>query len=119
MHRSSALFVFLFIFQLSFAQTFQVFKGDTINRRDAKGVKQGIWRKYFPNDTLFTESTFKNGKRTGIFKTCYKSGAVKSILKYRGLTDVSDATFYFEKGKVEATGKYFYKVKDSMWTYYN
>src|SRR5689334_22489941 len=83
MHRCVALCAFFLTFQFNFAQSFKVFKGDTINRVDNKGLKQGVWRYYYPTDTLFTESTFKNGKRTGIFKTCYKKGTVKSLLKYR------------------------------------
>jgi antitoxin component YwqK of YwqJK toxin-antitoxin module len=56
-------------FSLAQGQTFQVFKGDTINRRDKEGKKQGIWRKYYSNDTLCSESTFKYGRHTGEFKT--------------------------------------------------
>src|SRR6185503_2152049 len=89
------------------AQTFQVFKGDTINWRDKAGLKQGIWRKYYSTDTLCSESAFKNGRHVGSFKTWYKSGKLQSNLVYRGLTEVSFATIYHEDGStVKAKGKY-------------
>jgi len=101
------------------AQTYQVFKGDTINRRDKKNLPQGVWKKYYPTDTLFSECVFNNGKRVGVCRTYYKSGKPQSVLTYRGLTDACDAKIFFEDGKLKAKGKYIDKEKDSIWTYYD
>ena len=76
----------LFISATGSAQKFNIFKGDTINRTDAKGLKQGIWKKYYSNDVLFSEGVYKDGKHTGTFKTFYKSGKPQSILKFREMT---------------------------------
>ena len=62
------------------AQTFVVFKGDTINRKDAKGLKQGIWKKFYRTDSLFSITSFKDNKQTGTTKFYYESGKLKSTL---------------------------------------
>ena len=106
---------------LSSAQTHQVFKGDTINRKDKNNLPQGLWKKYYPPpaDALFSEGVYKNGKHTGTFHTYYKSGKLQSVMNYRGVTEVCSATIYFEDGKIKAKGKYIDKNKDSLWTYYS
>ena len=76
-------------YSISSAQTYNVFKGDTINRTDSKGLKQGLWKKYFSNDTLFSEGVYKNNIHTGTFKTYYKSGKTQSILKFRGISEIN------------------------------
>ena len=35
------------------------------------------------------------------------------------MTEVSDATYYFESGKLKGKGKFIGQGKDSLWTYYN
>lgn len=103
------------------AQTYQVFKGDTVNRRDKNNLPQGLWKKYYPppSDELFSEGVYKNGKHTGTFRTYYKGGKLQSTLTYRGISEVCDAKLLFEDGKLKAKGKYNDKVKDSLWTYYD
>jgi antitoxin component YwqK of YwqJK toxin-antitoxin module len=100
-------------------QTFQVFKGDTINRIDLKGRKQGLWKKYYQTDTLFMEGVYKDGKHSGTFKTYHKNGQKQSVLKFRGLTEVSDAVLYNDSAQLIAKGKYIVHDKDSVWIYYN
>ena len=41
-------------------QPYNVFRGDTINRTDAKGLKQGVWKKYYANDSLFSTGQYKD-----------------------------------------------------------
>jgi len=102
------------------AQTFQVFKGDTINRRDAKGLQQGTWRKYYKNDTLASEMHFRSGRHDGIFRTYSETGKLLTEVKYRpGYQEIGDATIFYENGTVKAKGKYINKQKDSAWTYYD
>lgn len=101
------------------AQTYKVFKGDTINRIDAKGQKQGLWRKYYDTDTLFSEGTFKNSHHSGTFRTFYKNGKPQSILKFRGNSEISDAELFNEKGGILAHGKYIDHLKDSLWIYFD
>src|SRR5438045_2291720 len=109
------LFLLIFLcFSLELqAQSFQIYKGDTINRRDKNGLKQGVWKRYYPNDTLFSESIFKDGKHIGNFKTYTQNGNLQSDLHYRGISEISDAMLYYPNGSVEAKGKYVGQKKDS------
>ncbi len=104
---------------LSEAQDFKVFKGDTINRTDAKGFKQGIWRKYYDNDQLFSETVFKNDKPVSATKSFYKTGEKQGIMTYDKNGKTARMTGYWPNGKVKAKGKYISQQKDSTWKYYN
>jgi antitoxin component YwqK of YwqJK toxin-antitoxin module len=101
------------------AQTYKVFKGDTINSVDAKGKQQGLWRKYYPNDSLFSEGHYKDGKHIGTFNTFHRNGQRQSVLRFRGLTEISDAILYNDSAQMIAKGKYINKNKDSLWVYFD
>src|SRR3954462_4526005 len=95
--RAASILIFISLFKLCCeAQTFKVFKGDTINRVDAKGLKQGLWRKYYSTDTLFSEGVYKNGIHTGTFNSFHKNGKKQAVLKYRGLSEINDAQLFNE-----------------------
>lgn len=113
------LFLICLLTTTASAQKYNVFKGDTINRTDAKGLKQGLWRKYYSNDVLFSEGVYVNGKHSGTFRTYYKSGKPQSILVFRGLTEISDAQIFSEDSGLMAKGKYIDKEKDSLWFCYD
>lgn len=109
----------LFAFGLS-AQTFQVYKGDTINRRDASGKQQGIWRKYYKNDTLASEMFYRSGKHYGAFRTYSEKGKLQTEVMFRpGLMEIGDGKIFYENGTVKAQGKYVNRQKDSVWNYYD
>jgi antitoxin component YwqK of YwqJK toxin-antitoxin module len=103
----------------SSAQDFRVFKGDTINRTDAKGLKQGVWKRFYDNDQLFSESVFKNGKAVGTTKTWYKTGEIQGILVHDKDGKTSRMNSYWPNGKRKAIGKYVNQEKDSVWTFFN
>src|SRR4051812_41764963 len=96
--RNYIVLLFILIVSASSAQTFSVFKGDTINRTDAKGKKQGVWKRYYPTDTLFLETVFKDGIHIGTMKTWHPNGKLQSVLKYKGNTDIANATVYSDTG---------------------
>jgi antitoxin component YwqK of YwqJK toxin-antitoxin module len=103
-----------------YAQTFQVFKGDTINCRDASKKQQGVWRKYYKNDTLASEMFYKNGRHYGTFRTFSENGKLQTEVKYRpGYMEIGDGKIFYEDGTVKAKGKYVNKQKDSTWSYYD
>ena len=109
----------LFVSTKTQGQTFQVFKGDTINRIDAKGQKQGLWRKYYSTDSLFSEGKYKDNIPVGTFMSYHKNGKVQAKMVYRGMTEICKAEIFAEDGKLKAKGKYINKTKDSLWTYYS
>ena len=120
MKNKLAVFFLCFAVLGTQAQTFQVFKGDTINRRDASGKQQGIWRKYYQNDTLASEMQFYYGRHTGAFRTYSPEGKLQTEVIYRpGYMEIGDGKIFYEDGTIKAKGKYFDKQKDSIWTYYD
>lgn len=117
--RKWILYVLLLSFTPSaFAQSYKAFKGDTINRTDAAGKKQGLWKKYYPGDTLFSEGSYKNDVPTGTFRTYYKNGHKQAVIKYRGATGEGVATVFSDTGSIMAQGKYLFQKKDSTWIYF-
>jgi len=118
------LFIFLYLVSVHFAVaqgggSYQVFKGDTINRTDARGLKQGLWRKYYRTDTLCSETLFKNDKPYGVSRTWYENGKLKAevIFETKDVRRAAGVSFY-ETGKVMARGRYYEQKKDSVWTFY-
>ncbi|MBP6335351.1 MAG: toxin-antitoxin system YwqK family antitoxin [Bacteroidia bacterium] len=101
------------------AQTYKVFKGDTINRLDKNKSKQGLWRKYYATDTLFSEGVYKDNIPVDTFRTYHKNSALQAKLIYRGKTEVCDAQVFSQDGILIAKGKYVRQAKDSVWVYYN
>ena len=100
-------------------QSFRIYKSDTINRTDAKGLKQGIWKRYWENDTLFSISFLKNGKAIDTSKTFYKTGKPEGIILNEKDGKHAAATLFHENGKLKATGFYVDRIKDSTWNYFN
>ncbi len=108
----------LLFFQNSIAQPkFNIYRGDTINRSDAKGLKQGVWMKFYKTDTVYYRGQFKDGKPTGTFIHYYENGKKQSETMY--ITSAKTKfTGYYENGKVKAKGNYINQKKDSVWLYY-
>jgi antitoxin component YwqK of YwqJK toxin-antitoxin module len=115
----AAVIIALFTASVSRAQKFNIYNGDTINRVDAKGLKQGKWLRFYADTSVFSEGQFKNGKPYGTHKLFYQNGNLKSELHYlppdnRKSTMIS----YHENGKIMARGNYQDQKKDSIWNYY-
>jgi len=101
------------------SQTYKVFKGDTINRLDKNERKQGLWRKYYTTDTLFSEGIYKDNVPLGTFLSYHKNGKLQARLIYRGNSGVCDAELYSPEGILIGKGKYTDQKKDSLWTYFD
>src|SRR5680860_997814 len=87
------------------------------NTIDAKGLKQGLWKKYHPNGMIRYKGNFKDDKPVGEFKYFYDSGKLQAKISHFG--EESYANNYYETGEVKATGKYENQLKDSIWTLYD
>ncbi|HMW09409.1 MAG TPA: hypothetical protein PKI54_04135, partial [Bacteroidia bacterium] len=109
----AVIFYLLFFTGIIHAQTFVVFKGDTINRKDTKGLKQGVWKKFYRTDSLFSVTTFKDNKQTGTTKFFYESGKIKSTLIWKKPGQFAFAESFFEEGKKMSDGYYLNEQKDS------
>lgn len=106
------LIILLLSVSISFAQTAN-------NQVDAKGKKQGYWKKYDDKGTLLYEGTFKNDVPVGVFNYYHKNGKLKSTTNFiQGVHKVF-TTMYHENGKKAAEGIFIDQQKDSIWNYYS
>ncbi len=115
------ILIFICLINICQAQTknYQIYKGDTINRKDAKGLKQGEWRKYYRSDTLCSSTFFKDDKPVNVSRTWNESGKLKAIVTFdKQNSKRAYGISYYENGKVMAKGIYMNQMKDSVWMYY-
>jgi len=103
------------------SQTFEIdkFKKDTINRIDKKGFKQGVWRKYYPNNTIKYEGTFKDNYQIGQFKLYYEQSKLQAISVFSEKGVKAKTTQYYENGKILRIGNFYNQEKDSLWKLYS
>ncbi len=93
---------------------------DTVfNQTDAKGLRQGYWKKYYPNGNLIYKGFFKDNKPVGLFHRYYESGALKVKISYTEVNNLARATWFYENGSLAAKGNYSGTAKDSIWEYYS
>ncbi|MGD2034573.1 MAG: hypothetical protein PVF73_05915 [Bacteroidales bacterium] len=92
---------------------------DTINQTDENGLKQGYWKKEYPNGKLLYEGHFKDGKPAGTMKRYYETGELRVIMQYDENPDYVKARFFYNDGETAAEGTYFQEKKDSLWRYYS
>ncbi len=87
---------------------------ENINRtRD--GLKHGVWKTFFPDETLKTECTYNYGKLNGYFKEYDAKGNLLYIKKYANDVEIVDApelasyevrTDYYRNGKPKVVASY-------------
>ncbi|MFO7655721.1 MAG: toxin-antitoxin system YwqK family antitoxin [Bacteroidales bacterium] len=93
---------------------------DTIfNQTDAKGLKQGFWKKYYPNGNLMYMGFLKNDKPVGEMKRYYESGGLKALMHFNEKGDYASVKRYYEDGTLASDGYYHNSEKDSTWNYYS
>ena len=101
---------------ISSAQDFRVYKGDTINDTDKKGLKQGIWKRYYEDDTLFTISRYSDGMPVGTTSTYYSNGARKAAVVHTGNRSMMKG--FHDNDTVMVQGGYVNLQKDGTWKYF-
>ena len=91
---------------------------DTLwNRTDGNGLKQGYWRKYYPDGRILYRGYFVDNKPAGMMRRYYDNGNIKAELFYSG--DTARATMYFRNGRKGACGRYVGQERDSIWSYFS
>lgn len=86
------------------------------NNKDKNGLKQGLWKVYYPNKSLKYKGQFVNDKPVGEFVYYYETGEIMSIIKHS--KNVARAKVYYITGDIKARGKYIAGEKDSTWHYF-
>jgi len=90
-----------------------------INKKDAQGRKQGVWKKPYKSSSAFEYiGQFKDDKPVGKFVYFYQSGKTKAKMNF-GENGVTTALMYHESGYLMAKGKYIDQKKDSTWVQYD
>jgi len=105
----SAILVFTFS-ALSFSQD--------LNQTDAKGLKQGKWKKLYSNERVRYEGQFKDDKPYGLFQYYYDTGKLQATNNHIGNGKVANHV-YHPNGKIKAKGLFREQKKDSLWQYFN
>jgi antitoxin component YwqK of YwqJK toxin-antitoxin module len=104
----------LLIGQLTYSQSDTVF-----NQVDKNGLKQGYWKKSFPNGKLMYKGFFKDGKPAGEMKRYYESGELKAVMQYNENDQKVFAKIFYDTGEIASEGFYVNEKKDSIWKYYS
>ncbi|RMG80769.1 MAG: hypothetical protein D6707_05880, partial [Bacteroidetes bacterium] len=78
----------------------------TVNFTDKNGLRQGYWVKKYPDGKKYIEGTFKDGKRTGIFRQYHENGVLAARLIYSLNHDTVKAEFFHENGNIMSKGIY-------------
>lgn len=116
------IFILLFGFAISGYSLAQdsFTSGDTIfNTIDDSGLKQGFWKKLYPNGNIRYTGQFINNKPIGEFRRYYEEEGLQSVMNYSKDGKSSTVKFYYKNGELAATGKYIGVKKDSAWKYYS
>jgi antitoxin component YwqK of YwqJK toxin-antitoxin module len=88
---------------------------ERINRKDANGLKQGMWKEFYPSGVVKTEVTYTDDKMNGYLKEYSPKGSLLNTTKYilgvlqtnaPELAKVDVKTGYYENGKVRFTAIY-------------
>jgi antitoxin component YwqK of YwqJK toxin-antitoxin module len=96
-------------------------KIEKINRRDKDGLKQGVWKEFYPNGFLKNECTYLDGKRNGYLKEYNGKGELQNTTKYVDDKIIENApelarldlkTIYYPDGSIKSTGTYKYGIPE-------
>ncbi len=106
------MFCFVFLSVLGISQTFELYNGDTINRIDLEGKKQGQWRitgKLRPGtcyqvDQTVEEGKYINNRKSGIWTEHYCNGNLRNKLTLVEGRPNGEASMYHENGVIKETG---------------
>ncbi len=102
----------IFQFCIILLGTFVINSTNAQNVTDATNMKQGYWQvnntiKKLPNysaDQLVEEGSYKDNRKTGVWKMYYPSNKLKSEITYDNGKPKGYAKFYFENGNVSEEG---------------
>jgi antitoxin component YwqK of YwqJK toxin-antitoxin module len=95
---------FLILSNYLFGQGFELYKGDTINRRDAANKKSGLWIIFNAAGGIEEQGNYIDNKKEGLWKGYYASGKIKHEITYTANRPDGPAKFYYENGKISEQG---------------
>lgn len=98
--------------QYGSAQTFQIVNGDTINKKDATGKRQGKWivtnkTKRLPGyktDQKVEEGVYKSSRKAGLWTSYYSNGNKKNEIEYKNGRPSGPYKTYYSNGILQENG---------------
>ncbi|MFP4472022.1 MAG: toxin-antitoxin system YwqK family antitoxin, partial [Bacteroidales bacterium] len=112
-------FTIIFMLAVVFLPMQAQISDTAINRTDAQGLKQGLWKKTDDQGNIIYEGRFRDDVPYGTFTYYYPDGIVKAVSQ---ISDEGRRAFiktYRESGQLMAEGFYLDKEKDSTWNFYH
>lgn len=70
-------------------------EGEYVNSK-----KQGLWKKYYPNEQLKSEITYKNNRPSGTYKLFYENGNVEEEGVWKNNRQTGKFKRYYQSGQV-------------------
>jgi antitoxin component YwqK of YwqJK toxin-antitoxin module len=109
--KSIVVFVFIFCFSVGtlFAQQ--------INQKDVRGMRQGLWKKYYPNSQqLRYTGTFVDDKEVGTFTFyCETCGEQPFCVKEFSSNAPTQVRYYTKSGDLVSKGAMSGKQRNGLW----
>jgi antitoxin component YwqK of YwqJK toxin-antitoxin module len=113
------IFQFIMV-QLSLSQKYEIYKSDTINKIDDLSRKQGRWITFFEKTKkIEAEGYYENNAKSGVWKTWYQNGNLKTGITYMNNQPNGHARIYYENGKISEEGNWKNTVWIGSYTYYH
>lgn len=90
------------------------YNGKEVNKKGADGKKTGYWVVFgkdktnsgFADDAVMEEGEYEAGKKTGLWKTYYSNGKIKSEIVYKNNRPSGSFKTYYDNGQVEEEGNW-------------
>lgn len=92
---------------------------EPLNQTDGSGLKQGLWKKQYPNGRVMYEGRFANDKPVGQWKRYHDNGKPQATITYSEKSDSAFATLFDLTGAKIAEGVYINQVKVGNWKYFS
>jgi antitoxin component YwqK of YwqJK toxin-antitoxin module len=92
---------------------------EQINRVDAKGMKQGGWKKYDTAGNMLYAGQFRDDIPVDTFRYFYPGGKLKTISVFSENGHRVKSVSYFRNGQPMAKGIYMDEKKDSIWQFFS
>ena len=94
---------------------FPIISFSQINQTDTNGLRQGLWKKQYPNGGLMYEGMFREGKPVGEWKRFHEGGQKKALISYIENSDSAYTLFFDVWGEKVAEGNYLNERKTGLW----
>ena len=91
-------------------KSYKIYNGDTINRIDLQGRRQGLWI-FFNQDyknKIVQKGYYKDGKKQGQWIIYYPNGNIKSKITFKDNKPYGPAEIYYPNGQLSEKG--FWKI---------